>query len=335
MPMPTWPPPTSATSCASPATTTKARPSSTTSSTPNPLPGHRHHLATDVHRRRCPDLQPDRARPRINSMTEFKQIIGRGTRINEDYNKLWFTILDFKTGHRTVRRPGLRRRAGGDLRTRPDDPPVPPDEPPRDEHPPDGGFPKTRPAPVASSTSSTTCRSTWSTSGPVLRPGWPAHHRIPQGLHPHPHQQAFHLPGCLPANLERNREEAGHPGRTGRRRACCSTNCRGNPAKELDPFDLICHIAYRPQALTRRERAEQVKKRDYFARYGATARKVLEALLDKYADEGIANLENPEVLRIAPLNQFGSPVEIVQAFGGKTQYQQAIRELERNLYTPP
>jgi type I restriction enzyme R subunit len=138
----------------------------------------------------------------------------------------------------------------------------------------------------------------------------------------------------LPANLEPpRRSRPSSP--NWKIRACCSTNRHGESGKDLDPFDLICHIAFGRRPLTRRERAEQVKKRDYFARYGATARKVLEALLDKYADEGIANLENPEVLRIAPLNQFGSPVEIIQAFGGKTQYQQAIRELERNLYTPP
>ena len=102
--------------------------------------------------------------------------------------------------------------------------------------------------------------------------------------------------------------------------------------KDIDPFDLICHIAFGQKPLTRRERANQVKKRDYFAKYGGTARKVLELLLDKYADEGIGNIEQLEVLRVAPLDQFGSPVEIIQAFGGKPQYQAAIRDLEQQLY---
>ena len=102
--------------------------------------------------------------------------------------------------------------------------------------------------------------------------------------------------------------------------------------KDLDPFDLICHIAFGQKPLTRRERAERVRKRDYFTRYGDTARKVLEVLLDKYADEGIGNIEQMEVLRVAPLDQFGSPVEIVQTFGGKAQYQAALRELEQHLY---
>ena len=100
----------------------------------------------------------------------------------------------------------------------------------------------------------------------------------------------------------------------------------------LDPFDLICHIAFGQKPLTRRERAERVRKRDYFTRYGDTARRVLEVLLDKYADEGIGNIEQMEVPRVAPLDQFGSPVEIVQTFGGKAQYQAALRELEQHLY---
>ena len=103
--------------------------------------------------------------------------------------------------------------------------------------------------------------------------------------------------------------------------------------KELDPFDLICHIAFGQKPLTRHERAERVRKRDYFTRYGDTARKVLEVLLDKYADEGIGNIEQMEILRVAPLDQFGQPLQIIQSFGGKSQYQAAIRDLERHLYS--
>ena len=102
--------------------------------------------------------------------------------------------------------------------------------------------------------------------------------------------------------------------------------------KELDLFDLICHVAYDQPPLTRKERANNVKKRNYFTRYGEQARKVLEALLDKYADEGITTIESAEVLSIDPLNHFGTPYEIVREFGGKDKYQQAIRELESALY---
>jgi len=102
--------------------------------------------------------------------------------------------------------------------------------------------------------------------------------------------------------------------------------------KKVDLFDLICHLAFDQPPLTRKERANNVKKRNYFAKYGGQARNVLEALLDKYADEGITNIESMEVLRVNPLNEFGSPVEIIGQFGNKEGYLQAVRELEEELY---
>jgi type I restriction enzyme R subunit len=100
----------------------------------------------------------------------------------------------------------------------------------------------------------------------------------------------------------------------------------------FDPFDLICHVAYEQKPLTRKERAEQVKKRDYFTRYGDLARKVIDALLDKYADEGMIDLENPTIITLDPLNKLGSPVEIMRAFGGKPAYDAAIHSLTNELY---
>jgi len=102
--------------------------------------------------------------------------------------------------------------------------------------------------------------------------------------------------------------------------------------KEMDIFDLICHAAFDQPPLTRVERAKAVKKRDYFTKYGEQARKVLEALLDKYADEGIENIEEMKVLQLKPINAFGSPLEIIRFFGGKVQYQRAITELEKEIY---
>lgn len=101
---------------------------------------------------------------------------------------------------------------------------------------------------------------------------------------------------------------------------------------EVDLFDLICHLAYDQPPLTRKERANNVKKRNYFTKYGEQARKVLEALLDKYSDEGITNIESMEVLRVQPLTDFGSPTEIIREFGSKENYLQAIKELEEELY---
>jgi type I restriction enzyme R subunit len=102
--------------------------------------------------------------------------------------------------------------------------------------------------------------------------------------------------------------------------------------RDYDPFDLVCHVAYGQPPLTRRERAEQVRKRDYFTRFGPEARAVLDALLDKYADEGVGPLERLDVLRVQPLNQLGTPPELIQRFGGREKYLEAVRGLERELY---
>jgi type I restriction enzyme R subunit len=100
----------------------------------------------------------------------------------------------------------------------------------------------------------------------------------------------------------------------------------------FDPFDLICHVAFEQKPLTRKERAEQVRKRNYFTKYGDLANKVISALLDKYSDEGVLDLENPEIIRLDPLSKLGSPVEIIRAFGGKPAYDAAMHSLTEELY---
>src|SRR5205814_10070128 len=103
--------------------------------------------------------------------------------------------------------------------------------------------------------------------------------------------------------------------------------------KAYGDFDLICHIAYDQPPLTRKERANRVKKRNYFAKYGEQARAVLSALLDKYADEGVGTLESAKVLRLDPFRSIGTPVEIINnIFGGKNQFDSAIQELEHELF---
>ncbi len=102
--------------------------------------------------------------------------------------------------------------------------------------------------------------------------------------------------------------------------------------KELDLFDLICHLAYDQPPLTRKERANSVKKRNYFTKYGAEAKQVLEALLDKYSDEGVTTIESTEVLSIDPFTDFGTPPEIIRRFGSREKYIGAIKDLETELY---
>ena len=106
----------------------------------------------------------------------------------------------------------------------------------------------------------------------------------------------------------------------------------GQPLRGLDPFDLICHVAFDQPPLTRRERAENVRKRNYFAKYQGAARQVLEALLAKYADSGVEPIEDLKILQLPPFNQIGAPIELVKAFGGKAGYVRAVADLEAQLY---
>jgi type I restriction enzyme R subunit len=100
----------------------------------------------------------------------------------------------------------------------------------------------------------------------------------------------------------------------------------------LDIFDLICHVAWDKPALSRSDRANAVKKRNYFTKYGEKAKSVLLALLDKYANEGIENIEELSILKAPPLNTYGTPTEIISAFGSKENYLKAVKELEKELY---
>jgi len=102
--------------------------------------------------------------------------------------------------------------------------------------------------------------------------------------------------------------------------------------QDLDPFDLLLHVAYNQPPLTRKQRAQRVKQRNVFAQYGDTARQVIDALIDKYADEGVQTIESMDVLRVPPINHLGTPVELIKSFGGRLQYDAALRTLEQELY---
>ena len=102
--------------------------------------------------------------------------------------------------------------------------------------------------------------------------------------------------------------------------------------KDLDPFDLICHVAFDQPPLTRRERADNVRKRDVFTRYGTHARAVLEALLQKYRDEGVTGLDDPRILKIAPFDAMGTPLQLIKQFGGRAGFERAVHKLQSALY---
>ena len=280
---------------------------------------------------------------RIQSMTEFKQIIGRGTRINEDYGKFWFTIMDFKKAtelfadpdfdgdpvqiyepsRRRVARPAGRRTAGRRAAA---------------------ARRGTRAAAAARRTGRKahqvrrrrrSHRLRRRRARPVLRQGRQADHRIAEGLHPQGRAQGVRLARRLPAPLDRRRAQEGGHRRTGGPRRPARGPGRGSrqeTGQGFDPFDLICHVAYDQPPLTRQERAEKVRKRDFFTKYGEQARAVLDALLDKYADEGIETIEDIKVLTVDPFSRLGTAPELIKAFGGKPAYLKAVQELERQLY---
>ena len=102
--------------------------------------------------------------------------------------------------------------------------------------------------------------------------------------------------------------------------------------EDVDDFDFICHVAFDKKPLTRRERANNVKKRDFLSKYSGSAKEVLETLLDKYMNAGIYEIENTEILKLDPLKRFGAPSKIVAMFGGKAGYLNAVRELEEEIY---
>jgi type I restriction enzyme R subunit len=282
---------------------------------------------------------------RIQSIAEFKQIIGRGTRINEDYGKYYFTIMDFKKATELFADPDFDGDPVQIYEPKPDETPVPPDEP----MPPEEPLPPDEP-PLPP-------------DGPQLPPDiWPPNEPrvkyyvgnvpvyvvaervqyydnegklITESLKDYTRKNVLAEYTSLDDFLRKwsQAQQKGAILEELQERGVLFEALSQEVGKDLDPFDLICHIAYGQPPLTRRERAEQVKKRNYFGKYGEQARAVIDALLDKYADEGIENIESMDVLKVQPLNRFGTPLEIIEYFGSKKKYLQAVSELEQQLYT--
>ena len=270
----------------------------------------------------------------INSMTEFKQIIGRGTRLKPDYGKEYFTIMDFRNACRLFADPEFDgdpisiiedSDASGESET-PDEPPIPPVTPPGsggEGEPPERRH-KFRVRGVEVTilnervqyydkdgkliTESVTDYSKknilgeYATLDTFLR-AWNSEQRKQAII------DELRERGVL---LEALREVSGN--------------------RDVDDFDLICHIAYDKAPLTKAERANNVRKRGYLYKYSGLAQEVLNALLDKYMDEGIQDIESLEILSNDPFRKFGTPTKIAKLFGGKSGYLQAIRDLQKEIY---
>ena len=282
---------------------------------------------------------------RISSMTEFKQIIGRGTRIREKEGKTHFTIMDFRNVTRLFPDPNWDGEPEIDPNYPPDDTVIPPTEP----CPVCGQFPCVCPCPICghypceckvtnkspkpivdkngcSVIVTNKVVSVYDTNGKLLRTESVTDYtkkNINDNytnlddfiLHWNKAEKKAEITDLLRESgidLQALKEDQG--------------------MAEVDDFDFICHIAYGKKPLTRRERAENVKKRDVFNKYGAEARKVLEALLEKYAMDGITQLENPTILKLDPFRQMGAPSHIAEFFGGAEQYYSAVKELEELIY---
>jgi len=273
----------------------------------------------------------------INSMTVFKQIIGRGTRINEDYGKYYFTIIDFKKATELFADPDFDGDPVQIYEPGPEDPPVPP-EPPEDEGPPDQPEPPPLPPDIE--------------DDPEPRKKYvvgdvPFHVVAERVQYYGPDGKLIteslkdYTRKTVTKEFKTLRDFIRHWSEAEKKQAVIDELAEqgvlwealtDEVGKDVGSFDLICHVAFDQPALTRRERAENVRKRNYFAKYGEQARAVLDVLLDKYSDEGVESIEDLKVLRVQPLDRFGTPIEIVKYFGGRKQYEQALRELEGELY---
>lgn len=287
---------------------------------------------------------------RIQSMTEFKQIIGRGTRINEDYDKYYFTIIDFKKATELFADPDFDGDPVQVYEPKSNESPVPPDD---DENTPTPGAFKYPPAadppwmgvaePRPGEGNSSARRYVvanvevkviaervqyFDANGKLITESLKEYTRKALA------KEFSSLDDFLRRwnNADKKQVIIDELASEGVFFEALAEEIGRQSGKEFDPFDLVCHVAWDQPPLTRKERAAQVKKRDYFTRYGEQAQRVLQALLEKYADEGVGSIEETQILTIAPFTSFGTPIEIIRAFGGVDQYQLAVRELEQALY---
>lgn len=307
-------------------------------------------LTTGVDAKTCKLIVLDQT---INSMTEFKQIIGRGTRLREDYQKLYFTIMDFKGATRLFADPKFDGEPVMIYEPKPDEPIVPPDEHPATTSTGDPG-----PSPEGASGGGmgevdgnggggegrikfvlddvdvhvAVERSQYlDVNGRLVTEEYRVH--LKESIKKSLQVQFGSLTGFLRRWTETERkqvileelDEHGVP---------LAVLRQAVPhGEELDVFDLVAHVAFDHKPLTRRERADKVKKRDVFGKYGTQARAVLEGLLEKFADHGVQDIEDSKVLELPPFDSIGTKTQIRRGiFGGVEKYAKAVQELEQALY---
>ncbi|EAP8156454.1 DEAD/DEAH box helicase [Salmonella enterica] len=316
-------------------------------------------MTTGVNVKTCKLIVLDQT---IRSMTKFKQIIGRGTRIEQDYGKLWFTILDFKKATELFadeRFDGIPEKVM--------------EATPNDISDPDSGFNETLEEETpdvfadedingADEDPATYTTSTMGGSGPLPEE---EDNRV----------RKFHINGVTVGVVSQRVQYYDADGRLVTEsfkdytrktvlKECASLDdfvrkwqdadrkaavikelelqgilwdvLAEEVGKDLDPFDMLCHVVYGQPPLTRKERADNVRKRNYFTKYSDAAQTVLSNLLDKYADAGVEEIENIQVLKLKPFDQMGTLQEIItDGFGDKGTYMQAVSDLESEIYQLP
>ena len=283
----------------------------------------------------------------IQSMTLFKQIIGRGTRLREDLGKTWFTIIDFKRATELFADKDFDGEPVQIYEPKPGEPivpPTPPDDAGSCADSVDGNdLSAGALAPLGPFAPGGTGEPKKYVVGNLVTVAV-ARERV-QYLNAQGQLITESLRDYTRINLHKRFDSLDQFLQTWHqadRKAALIQELEGQGVllealadevgKELDPFDLLLHVAYDQPALTRRERASRVRKSSVFTHHGPVARKVLDALLDKYADEGITTIEADNVFSVQPFTALGSPAELIKSFGGRPQYRSALQDLGRALY---
>lgn len=303
-------------------------------------------LSTGVDAQTCRLIVLDRS---VGSMTEFKQIVGRGTRVHEDTKKFYFTLIDFRGATNHFADPEFDGEPVMIYEPREGEPVSPPDDVP----------------PVGDDEDKIPLTPS---EDEIIVDGPPSDITLPIDREK---RQKIYVDGVGAMIIAERVEYLDENGKlvteslrdftkkaltkrfsslddflkrwksADRKQAVIEElEAEGlafgpmfeDVGKDLDPFDLICHVAFDQPPLTRRERADNVRKRDIFTKYGPQSRAILNALLEKYQDEGVMNLDDPRILQIAPFDAMGTPLQLIKEFGTRGDFEQAVHEMQNALY---
>lgn len=305
-------------------------------------------LSTGVDAQTCRLIVLDRE---VGSMTEFKQIVGRGTRVHEDAKKYYFTLIDFRKATNHFADPAFDGEPVQIYEPGENDPVAPPDNvaPPPEEEEPIPPQPGEEETIIVDPTRPDVSLTPDDGKGPrkyYIRGEQVSivAERI-EYLDEYGNLVTESLRDYSKKTLQRHYASLddflNRWNHTDRKQAILDEleeeglllePLAEEVGQDLDPFDLICHVAFDQPPLTRRERVAHIRKRDIFTKYGAQARAVLEALLQKYQDEGVTSLDDPRILKVSPFDTMGTPIELLKPFGGRPGFEKAVHELQHALY---